>query len=151
MVFNFSQLIKFFRYRDLSCCQDTVYLGCRPTLSWHKFLQSHLDSFTVTPNSAPSTGIRPSTGIIQSDSFTVPLNSQPSTGIIPSRQICLDNETFSHLPGFLSGPKTLSRLPVPIAIGICKNSCQRVPLSATKLNRRAVSIYVAVPFRGINY
>jgi hypothetical protein len=41
MVLGFSQLIKF-RYRDLSCCLDTVYFGCRPTLSWHKFLQSHL-------------------------------------------------------------------------------------------------------------
>jgi hypothetical protein len=41
MVFNFSRLIKI-RYRDSSCCLDTVYLGCRPMRSWHKFLQSHL-------------------------------------------------------------------------------------------------------------
>jgi hypothetical protein len=41
-------------------------------------------SFTVTQNSQPSTGIRPSTGIIPSASFTVTQNSQPSTGIIPS-------------------------------------------------------------------
>jgi hypothetical protein len=83
MVLNLSQLIKI-RYRDSSCCLDTVYLGCRPTRSCHKFLQSHLDSFTVTPNYAPSTGIRPSTGIIPSCNFTVTQNSQPSTGIIPS-------------------------------------------------------------------
>jgi hypothetical protein len=52
----------------------------------------------------------------------------------PIWQLCLDTETFSHLPGLLSGRKASSRLP-----GFCKNSCQRVPLSATKLNRRAVS------------
>jgi hypothetical protein len=125
MVFNLSQLIKI-RYRDSSCCQDTVYLGCRPTLSWHKFLQSHLDSFTMTPNSAPSTGIRPSTGIIPSGSFILTQSSKPSTGIIPSRQLCLDNETFSPSTGTLSGPKRFSRLP-----GLCKNSCQRVPRAAT--------------------
>jgi len=33
----------------------------------------------------------------------------------------------------LSGPKAPSRLP-----GLCKNQYQRVPLSATQLNRRAV-------------
>jgi hypothetical protein len=44
----------------------------------------------------------------------------------PIWQLCLDAETFSHLPGFTSGPKAPSRLP-----GFCKNSCQRVPLSAT--------------------
>jgi hypothetical protein len=34
-----------------------------------------------------------------SGSYTVTQSSQPSTGIIPSRQLCLDTETFSHLPG----------------------------------------------------
>jgi hypothetical protein len=61
-----------------------------------------------------------------SGSLTVTHDSQPSTGIIPSKQLCLDNETFSHLRDFPSGHKAFFRLP-----GFCKNSCQRVPRAAT--------------------
>ena len=75
----------------------TIGLPANAQLSW--FLQSHLDSFIVTQNSQPSTGIRPSTGIIPSCSFTVTQDFQLLTGIIPSIQFCLDIETFSHLPG----------------------------------------------------
>jgi hypothetical protein len=125
MVLNFSQLIK-------SCCTRTdpaaetesIGLPAYAQLSW--FLQSHLGSFTVIPDSQPFTGIRPSTGIFPSASFTVTPDSQLSTGIIPSRQLCLDPETFSHLPGLYLDPKALVHLP-----GLCKNSCQRVSLSAT--------------------
>jgi hypothetical protein len=56
----------------------------------------------------------------------------------PIWQLCLDAEIFSHLPGLLSGPKAPSRLP-----GLCKNSCQRVPRTATQLNRRAVSTNIS--------
>jgi hypothetical protein len=91
MVLNLSQLIK-------SCGTEThpaaetqsIGLPAYALLSW--FLQSHLDSFTVTRDSLPSTGIRPSTRIIPSGSFTVTQNSQPSTGIIPSRLLIVTNQ-----------------------------------------------------------
>jgi hypothetical protein len=54
------------------------------------------------------------------DSFIETRDSQLLTGIRPSGQLCLDQKTPSRLPG------------------LCKNSCQRVPLAATQLNRRAV-------------
>jgi hypothetical protein len=38
---------------------------------------------------------------------------------------------------FSSGPKVFVRLP-----GLCKNSFQRVPQTATQLNRRAVSLHM---------
>jgi hypothetical protein len=135
MVFNLYQLIK-------SCCTRTdpatetesIGLPADAQLSW--FLQSHLDSFSWTKCSRPSTGIRPSTRIIPSGNFTVTQDSQPSTGIIPSRQLCLDTETYSPSTGTLSGPKR-SRpstrimqklMPARAAVG-------------NSLNRRAVSIY----------
>jgi hypothetical protein len=98
---KYNPLIKF-------CCTLTVPaaetqsigLSADAQLSW--FLQSHLDSFTVTRDSQPSTGIR------------------------PSRQLCLDTETFSHLLGLYMDQKACARLP-----GLCKNSCQRVQRSAT--------------------
>ena len=97
MVFYLFKLIK-------SCCTRThpaaetesIGLPADAQLSW--FLQSHLDSFTVTRD------------------------SQPSIGTLPSGQLYLDQKAHAHLPG------------------LCKNSCQRVPRSATKLNRRAVSV-----------
>ena len=85
MVLNLSQLIKISgtdpdSYRDYPAAKtQSLGLPAYAERSW--FLQSPLDSFTVTQN------------------------TQPSTGIIPSRQHCLDTETFSHLPGLLSGPK----------------------------------------------
>ena len=86
MVLNLSQLIKSCGTRtDPAAETESIGLPAYAQLSW--FLQSHLDSFTVTRDSQPSTGIRPSTGIIPSGSFTVTQNSQPSTGIIPSRQL----------------------------------------------------------------
>jgi hypothetical protein len=124
-------LSKFRRLPSSHLSGLTVGLPAYAQLSW--FLQSHLVNFTVTLDSAPSTGIRPSTGIIPSASFTVTQNLQPSTGIIPSRMLCLDNETFSLLPGLYLDQKDCVRLP-----GLCKNSCQRGPQSATQLNRRAV-------------
>jgi hypothetical protein len=70
----------------------------------------------------------------------------------PIWQLCLDQKAFIRQPGFFhldsfvwtpelsaicrdftSGPKALVHLP-----GLCKNSCQRRPQTATKLNRRAV-------------
>ena len=108
---NSFQLIKSCGTRtDPAAGTESIGLPADAQLSW--FLQSHLESFTVTRD------------------------SQPSTGIQPSRQFCLDTETFSHLPGLISGPKAYVHLP-----GLCKNSCQRVPLAATQLNRRAVSLY----------
>ena len=132
MVFNLAQLIKFCSTKTHPAA-ETQSLGLPAYAQLAQVFAEPSGSFTVTPNSAPSIGIRPSTRIIPSGSFPVTQNSQPSTGIIPSRQLCLDTETFSHLPGFLSGPQASIRLP-----GLCKNSCQRVPLSATQLNRRAV-------------
>ena len=110
MVFNLSRLIKFSGTETHPAAKtQSIGLPAYAQLSW--FLQSHLDSFTVTPD------------------------LQPSTGIIPSRQFCLDTETFSHLPGLYLDQKDCVRLP-----GLCKNSCQRVPQAATKLNRRAVMV-----------
>jgi hypothetical protein len=98
MVLNFDQLIKICGTETHPAAKtQSIGLPAYAQLSW--FLQSHLDSFIVTRDSQPSTGIRPSTWIIPSGSFTMTQNSQPSTGIIPSRQLCLDTETFSHLPG----------------------------------------------------
>jgi hypothetical protein len=37
-----------------------------------------------------------------------PKSFHPSTGIRPFRQFCLDNETFSHLPGLYLDPKLSS-------------------------------------------
>jgi hypothetical protein len=132
MVLNLSQLIK-------SCSTEThpaaetesIGLLAYAQLSW--FLQSHLDSFILTLDSQPSTGIHPSTGIIPSGSFawTKELSSVNQDSSIYTGYH--DNETFGHLPGLLSGLKAPSRLP-----GLCKNSFQRVPLTATQLNRRAV-------------
>jgi hypothetical protein len=105
MVLNLSQLIKSSGTRTVPAAETkSIGLSADAQLSW--FLQSHLDSFTETPNSAPPTGIRPSTWIIPSGSFTVTQDSQPSTGILPSRQLCLDNETFSHLPGLFIWTKS---------------------------------------------
>jgi hypothetical protein len=132
MVFNFSQLIKF-RYRDSSCYQDTVSRAAGLRSAGTSFCRVIYIVLPGPKSFRPLTGIRPSTGIIPSGSFTVTQDSEPSTGIIPSRQLCLDTETFSYLPGLLSGPKACIRLP-----GFCKNLFQRVPQSATKLNRRAV-------------
>ena len=104
MVFNLSQLIK-------SCCTltdpaaetESIGLPAYTQLSW--FLQSHLDSFTVTPNYAPSTGIRPSTGIIPSGSFTVTQNSQPSPGIIPSGSFVWTSKLSAIYRDFYLDPK----------------------------------------------
>jgi hypothetical protein len=68
----------------------TIGLPADALLSW--FLQSHLDSFILTRDSQPSTGIRPSTGIIPSGSFTVTQNSQPSIGTQPSIQLIVTNK-----------------------------------------------------------
>jgi hypothetical protein len=142
MVFNFSQLIKISGTETYPAAQ-TQSMGLqhlrksfgvqsRTTLSWHKFLQSHLESFTETLNSQPSTGIRPSTGIIPSGSFTVTPNSAPSTGILPSTGIIPSGSfVWTTRPSaiyrdFYLDQKDYVRLP-----GFCKNSCQRVPLSAT--------------------
>jgi len=58
-------------------------------------------SFTVTPNSTPSTGTCPSTGIIPSGSFTVTQNSQPSTGIIPSSELIVTNQLSAICRDFI--------------------------------------------------
>jgi hypothetical protein len=125
MVLNFSQLI-ISSGTETHPATKTQSLGLPADAQLAQVFAEPSGSFTVTLNSAPSTGIRPSTGIIPSGSFTVTQNSEPSTGIIPSRQLCLDTETFSHLPGLYLDQKDRVRLP-----GFCKNSCQRVPLSAT--------------------
>jgi hypothetical protein len=106
MVLNFSQLIKFSGTETHSAA-ETQSIGLPAYAQLAQVFAEPSGSFTVTPNSAPSIGTCPSTGIIPSASYTVTQNSQPSTGIIPSRQLCLDAKTFSHLPGLLSGPKRL--------------------------------------------
>jgi hypothetical protein len=104
MVLNLSQLIKF-SGTETHPAAKTQSIGLPAYAQLAQVFAEPSGSFTVTPNYAPSTGIRPSTGIIPSGSFTVTQNLQPSTRIIPSRQLCLDIGTFSHLPGLLSGPK----------------------------------------------
>jgi hypothetical protein len=65
MVLNLSQLIKFCGTETHPAAEtETIGLPADAKLSW--FLQSHLDSFILTRDSQPSTGIRPSTGIIPS-------------------------------------------------------------------------------------
>ena len=125
MVFNLAQLIKS-SGTETHPAAKTQSIGLPAYAQLAQVFAEPSGSFTLTLNSAPSTGIRPSTGIIPSVSFTVTQNSQLSTGIIPSRQLCLDTETFSHLPGLYLDQKDRVHLP-----GLCKNSCQRVPLSAT--------------------
>ena len=125
MVYSLFQLIKSLG-TETHPAAKTQSLGLPAYAQLAQVFAEPLNSFTVTPNSAPSFGIRPSTGIIPSGSFNVTQNSQPSTGIIPSRQLCLDTETFSHLPGLYLDQKDRVHLP-----GLCKNSCQRVPLAAT--------------------
>ena len=98
MVLNFSQLIKFCG-TETHPAAKTQSIGLPAYAQLAQVFAEPSGSFTVTRNSQPSTGIRPSTGIIPFGSFSVTQNSQPSTGIIPSRQLCLDTETFSHLPG----------------------------------------------------
>jgi hypothetical protein len=98
MVFNLSQLIKSCGTRT-DPAAETESIGLPGYAQLSQVFAEPSGSFTVTPNSAPSTGIHPSTGIIPSGSFTVTQDSQPLTGIIPSGQLCLDTETFSHLPG----------------------------------------------------
>jgi hypothetical protein len=109
MVLNFSQLIKTCGNRtDPAAETGSIGLPADAQLSW--FLQSHQDSFILTRDSELSIGIRPSTGIIPFGSFTVTQNSLPSTGILTSRQLCLDTETFSHLPGLCIWTKKLSAI-----------------------------------------
>ena len=143
MVLNFSLLIKISGTETHPAAKtQSIGLPAYAQLAW--VFAEPSAGFTLTPNLAPSIGICPSTviipsasftvtqnsqsssGIIPSGSFNVTQNSQPSTGIIPSRQLCLDTETFSHLPGLYLDQKDRVHLP-----GLCKNSCQRVPLAAT--------------------
>ena len=80
---NIISLIKFCGTRTVPAAEtESIGLSANAQLSW--FLQSHLDSFIVTRDSQPSTGIRPSTWIIPSGSFIVTQDSDPSTGIFPS-------------------------------------------------------------------
>jgi hypothetical protein len=80
MVFNLSQLIKFCGTETHPAAETpSIGLPAYAQLSW--FLQSHLDSFTVTQDSQPSTRIR------------------PSTGILPSGQLCMDQKANVHQPG----------------------------------------------------
>jgi hypothetical protein len=68
MVLNIFQLIK-------SCCiwtdpaTETESIGLPAYAQLSAFLQSHQDSFILTRDSQPSTGIRPSTRITPSGSF----------------------------------------------------------------------------------
>ena len=86
MVLNLSQLIKS-SGTETHPAAKTQSIGLPAYAQLAQVFAEPSGSFTVTPNSAPSTGIRPSTGIIPSGSFTVTLDLQPSTGIIPSRQL----------------------------------------------------------------
>jgi hypothetical protein len=83
MVFNFSQLIKI-SGTETHPAAETQSIGLPAYAQLAQVFAEPSVSFTVTPNSVPSTGISPSTGIIPSASFTVTQNSQPRAGIIPS-------------------------------------------------------------------
>jgi hypothetical protein len=77
---NINPLIKSCSTRtDPAAETESIGQPADAQLSW--FLQSHLDSFTVTRDSQPSTGIR------------------PSTRILPSGQFCLDQKAFVRQPG----------------------------------------------------
>ena len=145
MVLNFFQLIKS-SGTETHPAAETESIGLPAYAQLAQVFAEPLNSFTVTPNSAPSIGTCPSTGIIPSGSFTVTQDSQPSTGIIPSGSFAWTPKLSAICRDFTSGPKASNRLP-----GFCKNSCQRVPLSATKLNRRAVSIKARFATPRINY
>jgi hypothetical protein len=107
MVFNFSQLIKI-SSNETHPAAKTQSIGLPAYAQLAQVFAEPSGSFTVTPNSAPSTGILPSTGIIPSGSFV--WTTRPSAIY---RDFYLDQKDYVRLPGF------------------CKNSCQRVPLSAT--------------------
>jgi hypothetical protein len=83
MVLNLSQLIKSSGTETYPAAK-TQSIGLPAYAQLAQVFAEPSGSFTLTPNAAPSTGIRPSTGIIPSSSFTMTQNSQPSTGIIPS-------------------------------------------------------------------
>jgi hypothetical protein len=93
-----SQLIEFYGTQtDPAAETESIGLPAYAQLSW--FLQSHLDSFTVTRDSEPSTGIRPSTR----DYPIWQLYRDPRLSAVnrdyPTWQLCLDAETFGHLQG----------------------------------------------------
>ena len=131
MVFDLSQLIKF-RYRDSSCCQDIVYWAaglCSAGTSFCRAIwQLYRDPKLCTVNRDSS---------IYRDYPIWQLYRDPKRSAFnrdyPISTALFGQRNFQPSTGTLSGPKASSRLP-----GLCKNSCQRVPLSATQLNRRAV-------------
>ena len=116
MVLNLSQLIKSFGTRTVPAA-ETESIGLPAYAQLSEFLQSHLYNFTVTQD------------------------SQTSTGISPFRQFYMTTKLSANCRDFVSGSKTLIRLP-----GLCKNSCQRMPQTATKLNRRTVICKVTMIF-----
>jgi hypothetical protein len=135
MLLNLSKLIKFSGTETHPAAEtQSIWLPAYAQLA--QVFAEPSCSYIVTPNSAPFTGIRPSTGIIPSASFKWTKELSSINRDYPIWQLCLDNETFNHLPGLYLDQKDCVRLP-----GLCKNSCQRGPLSATQLNRRAVRCY----------
>jgi hypothetical protein len=146
MVLNLFQLNKSCDTRtDPAAETESIGLSADAQLSW--FLQSHLDSFIVTRDSQPLTGICPSTRIIPSGSFawtkklsSVNRDSSISTDL-PGRR------NFQPSAGTLSGPKS-SRpftgimqklMPARAAVGNSLNRravrCHGIPMTTRRLQR----------------
>jgi hypothetical protein len=131
MILSLSQLIKF-RYRDSSCCLDTVYWAaglCAAVISFCRAIwQLYRDPKLCAVYRDSS---------IYRDYPICQLYRDPKLAVVnrdyPISTALGGHRNFQPSTGILSGPKASSRLP-----GLCKNSCQRGPQSATQLNRRAV-------------
>ena len=137
MVFCYSQLIKF-RYRDSSCCPDTVYWAAGRRAAGTSFCraiwQLYRDPKLCTVNRDSSIYRYYPIWRLYRDPKLAAVNRDSS--IYRDYPICQhyrDPKLSAIYRDFTSGPKASGRLP-----GLCKNSCQRVPQSATQLNRRAV-------------
>jgi len=132
MVLNSYQLIKF-RCRDSSCSQDTVSRAAGLHSAGMGFCRA-IWQFYRDPKLTP---VNRDSSIYQ-DYPIWQLYRDPKRSAFnrdyPISTALFGQRNFQPSTGTLSGPKASSRLP-----GFCKNSCQRVPLSATQLNRRAVS------------
>jgi len=74
---------------------------------------------------------------LTADALAVMVFAEPSGLLYLDGTISLRQPGFVHLDSYLD-KETFSHLP-----GLSKNSCQRVPLSATQLNRRAVRLQCA--------
>jgi hypothetical protein len=105
MVLNSSQLIKS-SGTETHPTAEIQSLGLPAYAQLSEFLQSHLDSFTVTRDSQPLTGIRPSTRIIPPGSFVWTNKLSSVNRDYPISTALPGQRDFQPSTGTLSGPKS---------------------------------------------